>query len=260
MDVNRFWTAAIAVASLGCIAPAGAADLSRMVTKAPVVAPWSWNGLYAGGSLGARWADVDGTTISFGGGPPPFPALAQQGYDSATFRVGGYLGYNWQLNANWLVGLEGDLAWGNGSKRVEALQGISPANIGNFSEFKHTWDGGIRGRIGYLWSPTWLIYFTGGVQWQHMEATVNCGTATCGPAATPGGVPFLQTNSTTPAGWTIGGGIETVVSGNWLARAEYRYADYGTWRTSFGPVPPVLIVKDFDVATHTAFFGLAYKF
>jgi outer membrane immunogenic protein len=34
-------------------------------------------------------------------------------------------------------------------------------------------------------------------------------------------------NSTTRTGWTIGGGIEYAVTGNWSIRAEYRYADFG---------------------------------
>jgi outer membrane immunogenic protein len=60
-------------------------------------------------------------------------------------------------------------------------------------------------------------------------------------------------------GWTLGGGLESMVWRNWLARLEYRYADYGTWRTVFGP-PVVAITKDFAVITHTAFAGIGYKF
>jgi len=158
--------------------------------------------------------------------------LAQQDYDSTTFRGGGYLGYNWQLDPNWVVGLEGDFAWGSASTRVDRLQGLPPAplvNVGNISEFKQTWDGGIRGRVGYLLAPTRLVYATGGVQWQHVEATVNCAPATCTIT------PFSQSNDETLTRWTGGGGIETLLWDNWLARLEYRYADYGTWRTVFGP-------------------------
>ncbi len=240
--------------ALGFAVPAQGADLPKMVTKAPIVpvaiAP-AWAGFYAGLSGGGRWADVEGTTISFGGGPVPFPALAEHDYDSGTLRVGGYVGYNWQFSPAWIAGIEGDLAWGDGSDSVDALQGLS--NVGNFSEFRHTWDGGIRARLGYLWTPTWLLYLTGGVQWQHVEATVTCGAGSC-----PGNT-FTQTNDTTRTGWTIGGGIETILSRNWLARLEYRYADYGTWQTSFGPAA-VAVVKDFDIVTHTAIAGIAYKF
>ncbi len=253
--MKRLFLTGVGAFALGFAVPAQGADLPKMVTKAPIVpvaVTPAWNGFYAGISAGGRWADVDGTTISFGGGAPPFPALVNQDYDSSTFRAGGYLGYNWQLSPNWLVGIEADLAWGDGSASVNALQGL-PSNVGNFSEFRHQWDGGIRGRVGYLMTPTWLLYLTGGAQWQHVEAKVTCPTATCT------GSPFTQTNDTTLLGWTIGGGMEALVSRNWLARLEYRYADFGTWNTSFGPAA-VAIVKDFDVKTHTAFAGLAYKF
>jgi outer membrane immunogenic protein len=131
----------------------------------------------------------------------------------AAARFGGYLGYEWQFAPKWLVGLEGDFAWGNESnawgnesKRVEILKGVAPPapnNLGNFSEVKQTWDAGLRARLGYLIDPTWLLYVTGG------EA-------------------FLQTNGTTRTGWTIGAGIEEMLPGKWLIRGEYRYADFGT--------------------------------
>jgi outer membrane immunogenic protein len=260
MRLTNVLGAAVVAAGLASVAPAGAADLARMPVKAAPAPLLSWTGWYTGASLGARWADVDGTSLSFGGGPVPFPALAHQSYDSTTFRVGGYLGYNWQLNQNWLVGLEGDWAWGDGSTRVDTLQGIQPNNNGNWSEVGQTWDAGLRGRLGYLLDPTWLVYLTGGIQWQHFEATVNCAINTCGPPPLlpPNGAPYLQTNDTTRTGWAIGGGVEKMLSANWLVRAEYRYADFGTWTTSFGGAP--VIVKQFELATHTAYFGLTYKF
>jgi outer membrane immunogenic protein len=256
--MTRLILAAIALLSLGSFARATDLPMKAAPPRALAMAT-GWDGFHAGLSLGARWADVTGTTISFGGGAPPFPSLAVQNYDSATFRVGGYFGYDWMLNPRWLVGLEGDFAWGNGSKHVDALQGIA-TNNGNFSEFKHTWDAGIRGRVGYLMDPTWLIYLTGGISWLHVEATENCSANTCGPGVVGGGQAFLQVNSTTRTGWTLGGGLEKMLPGRWMVRGEYRYADYGTWRTTFGPVTPVVVVKDFDIATHTALLGIAKKF
>ena len=245
---------------LGLSQVALAADLPMKAPQIVAPAPPQWTGFNAGLSLGARWANIDGTSLSFGGGPVPFPSLANQGYDSTTFRVGGYLGYDWQFDPKWLVGLEGDFAWGDATKHVDALQGIAKANTGNFSEARQTWDAGIRARLGYLLDPTWLIYVTGGVQWQHFEATENCAINTCGPPPLnpPNGAPFLQTNSTTRTGWAIGGGVEKMLPGKWLVRAEYRYADFGTWTTNFGGAP--VIVKSFDLATNTAFLGLAKKF
>jgi outer membrane immunogenic protein len=240
--------------------PATAADMA--VKSPPIVAPTpapDWTGWNLGLSAGGRWADITGTSLSFGGGPVPFPALARQDYDSATIRLGGYLGYDWQLDPKWLVGFEADFAWGDGKKQVDALQGIAPANTGNYSEAKQTWDTGLRARLGYLWDPTWLLYATGGVEWQHFAATENCAINTCGPLVFPlGGSPFLLTNSTTLTGWTVGGGIEKMLPDKWLIRAEYRYADFDRWTATFLGAP--VIVKSFSVATNTALLGLAKKF
>jgi outer membrane immunogenic protein len=253
--------AGTAIAAALMASPVYAADMPVKATRvvAPVAADWTgWN---LGISAGARFADVTGTSLSFGGGPLPFPALAVQGYDSTTFRVGGYLGYDWQFAPKWLVGLEGDFAWGDAKHHVDALQGIAIANTGNYSEVRQTWDAGLRARLGYLLDPTWLVYATGGVQWQHFTATENCAANTCGVGLLggfPPGAPFLLTNATTRTGWAVGGGVEKMLPGKWLVRGEYRYADYGTWTTTFAGTPA--IVKSFDFATHTAFLGLAKKF
>jgi outer membrane immunogenic protein len=80
-------------------------------------------------------------------------------------------------------------------------------------------------------------------------------------------------------GWTIGGGGETALWGNWFLRGEYRYADYGHFRNadsrSCVGAPIVfqgfvitqcagglteVIATDVHVRTHTASFGLTYKF
>jgi outer membrane immunogenic protein len=249
-------TLAAAAAALSIATAAQGADMALKAPPRVVVENWTgWN---VGASLGARYADVDGTTLSFGGGAPPFPALAHQEYHSWAYRVGGYLGYDWQVNRNWVIGVEGDFAWGDGKKHVDALQGIVFTNTGNYSEVRQTWDAGLRARAGYLLDPSLLLYATGGVQWQHFDATVNCTINTCNPAGNPAGAPFLQTNGLTRTGWAVGGGLEKMFADRWLARVEYRYADFGNSTETFGGAP--LIVKAFEFKTHTAYFGIAKKF
>ena len=69
----------------------------------------------------------------------------------------------------------------------------------------------------------------------------------------------MVTNAATKAGWTIGGGLETALGANWFARGDYRYADFGT--SSF-TINRLGFSTNFDLAlrTHTATFGLSYKF
>ena len=128
---------------------------------------------------------------------------------------------------------------------------------------KSTWDASLRARFGVLLTPATLAYATVGAVWQQYDVTSTCGDAfNCGPR----GFDFASkvlTNSANKAGWTVGGGLETALWGHWLARAEYRYADFGSApftiaRTGLGDV----LIDNIDVKmrTHTATFGLAYKF
>jgi outer membrane immunogenic protein len=58
--------------------------------------------------------------------------------------------------------------------------------------------------------------------------------------------------------------VETTLLGNWFVRAEYRYADFGPSALTIArqDVLGNPISTNFDVAlrTHTATFGVTYKF
>jgi outer membrane immunogenic protein len=64
------------------------------------------------------------------------------------------------------------------------------------------------------------------------------------------------------AGWTAGGGIESMLGSNWMARAEYRFADFGTRSNTDIRTGALGAVASYDLrlTTHTAQFGIAYKF
>jgi outer membrane immunogenic protein len=94
-----------------------------------------------------------------------------------------------------------------------------------------TWFGTTRGRIGVV-SGTWLAYVTGGAAYGGLKST----GAEFIPAA-PAVVVF--SNSTTRAGWTIGGGVEAALIGNWSWKVEYLYMDLGTANFAT-PDPPTL--------------------
>src|SRR5262249_37314052 len=74
-----------------------------MPVKAPVYraapAPYDpWTGFYTGGSIGARWSDVDWTSVSLTGGTPITGGPNNPAsFDRTSFRIGGYIGYNWKI-------------------------------------------------------------------------------------------------------------------------------------------------------------------
>jgi outer membrane immunogenic protein len=181
--------------------------------------------------------------------------------------------------------VEGDWAWAD---RTRTLNGsiypapavLGPPNTGSSYAVRTTWDASARARLGFLVTPTILFYATGGASWIHAETTSTCSTAVFAPCGGFGGLldpfaPGVTSHASTRLGWTLGGGFEAQLWGNWLARAEYRFADYGTWSSTdvrtcppagglicfAGPVGSTLtVVNDVRLRTHTAAFGLAYKF
>lgn len=266
--MTRYLTAKIAGA-LACAAVAGSALAADMPVKAPLAAP-SWSGFYAGLSLGARWAANDWQTSDIS---PNFPgtivltAGTGGAIDSVAARFGGYLGYNAQISTSWVAGVEADFGWADNKKTVNPIPGTAGLFFGTplvglpTGTVKETWDGSLRGRLGYLVGPSTLVYGSGGVAWQHLEVNANCtlvpGNGFCFGRA------YNETYASTRVGWTLGGGVEHVIGSNWLARVDYRYADFGTWTQTF--FAPGIGFDDRFTAhvtsrTHTATLGLAYKF
>ncbi|MBR0963380.1 porin family protein [Bradyrhizobium diazoefficiens] len=249
---------------------AQAADLApKPFTKAPPLATSSWTGFYAGLGLGFRSTSADLTTTSVleDGVPRDLTGgVLSQPFNGSGFRANPYAGYNWQVTPNWVVGIEGDVGFGDQSTRLDGYRGTpvfgSSTYLADGLAVKTTWDASLRGRAGYLLTPTTLIYATGGLAWQHYDITSTCVTLIC----TGNGVaPAVVSNATTRTGWTLGGGLETALWGNWLLRGEYRYADFGTAHFAIARTAtagPALTVQNFDarLATHTASVGLAYKF
>ncbi|WP_245453947.1 outer membrane beta-barrel protein [Bradyrhizobium sp. AC87j1] len=135
---------------------------------------------------------------------------------------------------------------------------------GESLSIRSRWDASLRARAGYLVNPHTMLYATAGAAWQNFELTSTCTSRNCSgffALSSP-----IINSSTTKMGWTLGGGLETVLWGNWLARAEYRYADYGSagftvarssGRPEFDPS-----VNTYDVAmrTHLATFAMTYRF
>jgi outer membrane immunogenic protein len=275
-------TIAIAAIAALMVEPALSAD---MAVKALAPASPSWSGFYLGASVGGRWMDTtaDELSVTINGTPQHCPAgvpcvLSDQ-LNGSTVRLGGYLGYNWQVSPTWLVGLEGDIAWARqttthfGMGLPGTINGFLFAGPGNppngpadsFSVATR-WDASARARVGFLVTPSALLYVTGGAAWLNFSSTSSCALAPAGSCATTV-APLSITNSTTRVGWTIGGGGEMRLSSNWFLRTEYRYADFGTAaytnttvNTLGGNAFVYLDTYDVHIRTHTGLVGIAYKF
>lgn len=244
-----------------------AADLpARTYTKAPAIAtPVSdWTGFYIGGEVGGRWSDSTWTTDGLlvpngpiGNRTGDIPAS----FNSSSVRAGAYFGYNWQVSRSWVLGIEGDAAWGDNNRSRAGIPGTwSPGTPFVFvsadnSNVRLGWDAAVRARVGWLVAPNVMLFGAGGAAWQDVSVGANCQVT--GPWCS---VARSASFSTTKVGWTVGGGVEAKVWSNWLARVEYRYADFGRTDYAFFPATIDAVYMHHDLKTQTVSFGLAYQF
>jgi outer membrane immunogenic protein len=221
--VSKFLIVAVA---LGCLMAAGnradAADLSLApLYKAPPATPdYNWSGFYLGANGGGGWGRSHWTTAGHA--------------DTSGGLAGGTVGYNWQAGKT-VLGLEGDLDW-------SGLKGTANSTLCPFGcTTSDSWLSTVRGRIGYSFNRV-MPYVTGGLAVGDIKAS------------TPG----LPGGSSTNAGWTVGGGLEFALPGNWTAKAEYLHVDLGQFDcgTNCGGTPTDKVSSRADIFRA----GVNYRF
>jgi outer membrane immunogenic protein len=228
--------------SVGLAHSALAADMPVKAPRIvdPVVA--NWTGFYVGGNVGYSWGNLDATGAVIS-------PTGQSNFKANGFIGGVQAGYNWQFNRNWVVGVEVDYQW---SAEKENQSWVFPIIIGDArsgftiaNEFKLPWFATARARLGYVPSPNWLLYATGGVA---------VGKVTDNASLSLGALSVSVSDSVTKTGWTIGGGVETKIgNSNWSTKLEYLYLDLGTVSMFTNSVS----IKARD---HIGRLGLNYKF
>ncbi|WP_036281100.1 outer membrane protein [Methylocystis sp. ATCC 49242] len=244
-----------------------AADFPSRESPPPayIPPPLVWTGFHVGLNAGGTWDSSQNVSIAsaplFQGGafgPAPWSAAAALGATGVLgasgnggFIGGGQIGYTWQFHRNIVAGVEADIQGiasgvGGGSltTTVPVMLPAAPfpsANTVMSASRSLDYLGTVRGRIGYLFSPTLLLYGTGGLAYGGVSLNVTgLQSFTLG---TPG---FITTGfggssfSDTRVGWSAGGGLEWMFWPNWSAKAEYLYYDLGSVRTNAGLTTTVL--------------------
>jgi outer membrane immunogenic protein len=219
-------------------APAFAADM--MLTKAPplsTAAAPTWTGFYVGGNVGYGWVDP---TATFTANPASYLGTIIGAGAPVTFDMVGALGgvqvgYNWQLNAQWLAGAEVDFDFagfkGSGTSSNNTLIGVP---FSSTADEHVNWFGTERLRFGYLPSNNVLLYGTGGVAQGGVKQSVSYvngspfgifdadGDCALGPSGC-----YIGSSSRIATGWAAGGGLEYAFADHWSVRAEYLYINLG---------------------------------
>jgi outer membrane immunogenic protein len=280
-----------------------AADLPVLKAR-PMSAPPppQWTGFYFGANAGYTWSESNSvnlvSTPTFLVGPPllgPQGLVTSQTFWAAAngvlnprtsgFIGGGQIGYNRQFSERFVAGVEADIQGvaGAGGSATQAkviplpVPLFDPGNVvqTTLSATKRIdYLGTVRGRLGFLVTPTLLAYGTGGLAYGGVQSSASTSQSRNGPV-----VPFGATNSfsDTRVGWTAGGGGEWMFMANWSAKVEYLYYDLGSVTYDVGslqaiilpplPVPPggTLGSASFSQATtrfngHIARAGINYHF
>jgi outer membrane immunogenic protein len=245
--MKKILISAVSLAALS--GSAVAADLPSR--KAPVVAPppaLSWTGFHVGVNAGGIWNNNNSIQISTwpinpGAVNTPSSWVPLNGSINAGsnggFIGGGQIGYDWQVPFNgmgFVTGVEADIqgiASNNGGHALNSLYPIGDApnssiwnNVTGSANLQYL--GTVRGRLGYLVTPSLLIYGTGGLAYGGVSANINQSQFTSILNGYVGTAAFGSANySNTQVGYTAGGGVEWMFLPNWSAKAEYLYYNLG---------------------------------
>lgn len=212
------------------------AGIFRAQPSSPASTPM-WRDFYVGLNGGAAWSSPR-STVSVGPisrAQPSLPVAATSNmlpanFDLSGFLGGGQIGWNWKFKTNVVAGLETDLhgVSGNTDRKDQATKAWSIGNtFVNYGVRSATLNflGTARGRLGYLATPSVLLYGTGGLAYGGVTSNAALFTYRVGGFTITQGNPL---NQETRVGWTAGGGLEWALSPNWSAKAEYLHYDLGT--------------------------------
>lgn len=251
--MKKFSIAAVALAL--CSGAASAADLpshkAPPYIPPPPPPPPMWTGFYVGLNAGGAWGENNTVNIVSVPLAPGIEVVQLAALASAPVRVGsgggfiggGQIGYNWQFAGSFVAGVEADIqgiAHSSGAGRIVTAGIIAAPVITALSATKNVdYLGTVRGRVGWLFTPSLLVYGTGGLAYGGVNTGASLFQGSPGIFAAFGASSF----SNTRVGWTAGGGFEWMFWPNWSAKVEYSYYDLGAvihsaWLSDMTLVPP----------------------
>jgi outer membrane immunogenic protein len=208
----------------------GVASSNEQAPPAPTNV--NWTGVYGGVAAGAGMG-FGRLNAAAGGGSTGFDSGGQGLLGSV------FVGADYQFSPYALVGVMGDFTWTG----IQSSFNITAPGGSAFlsAEANRQWS--VMGRLGYLPVPSTLLYAAGGYTQLNVHSTAS--------AVLPGSMPFAS-NDTAVSGFTVGPGIETVITGGWTTRLEYRFSQFEQKDLGVG--------VNFQPSNHTIRAGLSYKF
>ena len=164
--------------------------------------------------------------------------------------AGGQFGFNYQ-DGPLVWGAEADLAWAGVEAKDNCIAGspVALLNCRTSADFVGT----AALRLGVAVDRA-LLFAKGGAAMAHVKHDARFFAA-----------PFTGAHADSNRwGWMIGTGIEYALLGNWSAKVEYDYLDFGTKTVDFAGLPLLVAVLQPSVETrermHLVKLGVNYRF
>ena len=200
---------------------------------------YDWSGFYLGVQGGYKSNDVKS-----------FRDAENELYNIDMDKINGgiFAGYNYQLDNNIVIGIEGDVSSDNASETIKGIKESGKDYLINSSaEIKSKSNVSVRGRIGYAFDHV-MPYVSAGITHANFSAS---GDKTC-----IGACPLVTTSTWEvkkgKTGYTVGAGLDMATMSNVVLRTEYRYTDFGKFNLGFK--------DDNKASSHEVRVGVAYKF
>jgi outer membrane immunogenic protein len=245
---------ALATIAYGCLGFSGDAKAQLMAPPGSVVPGWA--GFYLGVNGGAGWGDSS-TSVTTTSTFENFAALSAIGQSygptaitgangtvsvgGTKFLGGGQAGFNFPLTPSWMLGVEADIDAQPGASSGTATNVLTrPGFPGNVIDSaiavtkQINYLATVRGRIGYLFWPEFLVYGTGGLAVGDVDSSTTL-TAIEVPNTGSTNVHAFGESSKTIPGYTFGAGAEWLMGRGWSLKAEYLYYSLGTLSYSNTP-------------------------
>jgi opacity protein-like surface antigen len=208
---------------------ASAAQAADMPVKASVVS--TWTGFYFGVHAGYGWARPSISDLDLRANPDLFSPGAEA--DALSFHApklsggvfGGHAGFNWQWSQRGVVGLEIDYSGANFKATQSATVDLTSHVDSRTLTARLDSLASARARFGYLLSPEFLLYGTGGAAWAHTRFT---DTTTFHDVHDNTSLVLTSRASANPFGWVAGAGAEWRLWDYVMLRLEYLHYGFGS--------------------------------
>jgi outer membrane immunogenic protein len=231
-----------------------------------------WNGFYVGVSAGLAITEQTYTT-SPTGTLVTSPFFGSTRWGESTTRqsdglfIGGVqFGYNWALSDRYVLGVEADFR--SNDQSFQSQTTFSPAagtRVTNTSTTSMPLVSTLRGRLGYLVQPNFLLYGTAGLAYGDQKGTFAQSVSSNGTLIET----FPANTSKSAFGYSTGVGVEWAFARQWSVGVEYQYLSLATKQTQsirtsyFGPsalATDVMRISSSEFKVSLLQLGVNYNF